>query len=611
MIKPNLFLSTKNRFPNFNFMNNIKRFRIILVLIALLGSIIVFAKISSKVNDFTPADDFPRDAMIYVQFQDLPALIKLWKDSQISRKYLASTNFSEFQKNHLALKLVERANEIYDSINIFPNLELLSNLSETRAAAAVYDIGKMELVFIAPMSDEKILASAFFQSIANFEEIKLDDETTVFTREIEVDRARQKQKLLFTNFRGRFILATSEKRFLQTLENIKAKTPKNRLSAEPSFKQLAEKTKPNLATIWLDQKKLNEDWYFKHYWLMSETESLKKLHAGMFDFELRDNKLVERRVFLTTVNQSTGKINNEIARRLGGLIPQNVAFVSFETFKKDDLEKLVSSTFFDLGKTAETSQTLQSKEVYYFDDWGKSYGYSNLDSDFDEQFNEIEEPIGNISPNILAGKTSNDLSKIINQAQPQVSLKIFSPRTLPPPLFFETRKALVITLQEPAQLNRESFEATISKMAQNLFTVNNPNTDFIWEDFSPDFNSARQMPMPSLGWKIFYVLRQNELIFTNSKELLIDILAPKENQPSVENGFEKFTVIKFNDRQSVFDDIFKTLQNEANPSNDFFTGNIASLLDVVSNVQQIEIKQFSEKNYLFQEIGFTLKEKPE
>lgn len=598
-------------------MKKIFRFQHFFILPVILAAVFVFAKIALKTNDFKQAEDFPRNALIYVQVQDLPAFIKLWKESEIGKKYLESTNFAEFQRQHLALKLAERADEIDEAVGFFPDLNFLSNLSENKAAAAVYDIGKMEFVFIAPMSEEKILLTNLFQTKSNFDEINLSDETVVYSKEIEVDRNRQRQKIFFANFRGRFVLATNEKYFLQTLDNIRGKTRNNRLSDEPDFQQLTKKMKPNLGTVWLDQKKLNDDWYFKHYWLMSDIDNLKNLRSGMFDFEIQQEKLVEKRVFLMAKSQFTDKIKTQNANRISRLIPENVPYYSIQTVEKNNISKLVSSTFFDTENGFQADKNVQSKEVYYFNDWEKSYGYFYLDSDFDSQIDEIEE---SYEVNDLSEKTTDtiniNLSKIIDQANPTVSLKMSSPQSLPSPLFFENRQALVFSLQNPSKFNRQEFEKTISKMAENLFAVNNSNTNFDWKDFAVGEFSARQMPLPSLGWAIFYAFKQNELIFSNNEDLLKDTLSANENRTKFDKTFDKLTVIRLNSRQQVFDDVFKTLQiadsqTDNISANDFFTGNIGSLLNVASDVERIEIKQNSEQNFLFEEIAFVLKEKPE
>ena len=65
----------------------------------------------------------------------------------------------------------------------------------------------------------------------------------------------------------------------------------------------------HFATVWVDQAKLNDDYYFRHYWLMQNLDQLKAIRACMFDLELKDGTWIERRDFL-----STGKIDRKILR---------------------------------------------------------------------------------------------------------------------------------------------------------------------------------------------------------------------------------------------------------------------------------------------------------
>ena len=591
-----------------------KKAFLILFFCALIPAAFVFARILSPSANFKAAEDFPRDALIYVQIRDLPAVIKLWNESELRRKYLESENFSDFQSNHLALKLAARANEINEAIGIFPDLSFVSGLSETSAALAVYDVGKMEFVFVAPTSEEKILASALFQIQTGFEEIRLDDETVIYLKEIEVDRARQRQKILFTNFRGRLILATSEKHFRQTLDNIKGKTPKNRLSAEPLFGQLAEKTKPNLATVWLNQQKLNDDWYFKHYWLMSATENIENLRAGMFDFEIQEKKLVEKRVFLTAANKNLNKVSTAAANRLSRLIPENASFYKIQTAAANNFSEEVFDTLFDAKPASESSKPAKKNNQYYFRDWEQSYSYSYLDSDFSEQIDEIDEDETKTDkPN---NKNSGELTKTIAEANPQASVMLFAPEIKPSPLFFENRKALIFSLQNAANLDSRRLETAVSETARRLLTVNNQAVELNWTDFAAGDFKARQLVLPALGWKIFYFAGDGELIFANDENLLKAVLEPKKKRLKFNETFERLTVIDLRNGRETFDEVFQRLESDEAESDsrnahNFFTNSIGSLLDTISDVEGIEIRQTSAQNFLFEEIDFVIKEKPE
>ena len=54
-------------------------------------SLIAYSQL--KTEAFAPAGDFPRGALVYVQIEDLPALIKLWNESEIKKKLSRKSKF--------------------------------------------------------------------------------------------------------------------------------------------------------------------------------------------------------------------------------------------------------------------------------------------------------------------------------------------------------------------------------------------------------------------------------------------------------------------------------------------------------------------------------------
>jgi hypothetical protein len=49
---------------------------------------------------------------------------------------------------------------------------------------------------------------------------------------------------------------------VRAIANVNGKSPKDRLSDDPAFKTLSSIVSPHFAAIWVDQAKLNEDYYF-------------------------------------------------------------------------------------------------------------------------------------------------------------------------------------------------------------------------------------------------------------------------------------------------------------------------------------------------------------
>jgi hypothetical protein len=76
-------------------------------------------------------------------------------------------------------------------------------------------------------------------------------------------------------------------------------------------------------------------------------------------------------------------------------------------------------------------------------------------------------------------------------------------------------------------------------------------------------------------------------------------LVNKNTREIQANGISELTVINLENRQENFDGVFGKLSKE---SGDFFTGNVAGLLNSIEDVKQIEIKIKFESNYLHEEI---------
>src|ERR1051326_1490158 len=237
-----------------------------------LASLLAYAKATRTSRDaYSLADDCPRGALVYAQAADLPALLRLWNGSKLKEKYLASTNYQLFATGHVALKLASRLQEFGDSLGFALDASALADATEKKAAGGGYDIGRMELVFVAPVGEEKAMAARFFQSKDDFDETDLPDGTVYYSHDVEADRGRQKQKILFAFAKGRLVLATGEQLMLRALANINGRSRSDRLSDDPSFKTLSNEVTPHLMSVWVDQSRLNGDYYFKHYWAMGDT----------------------------------------------------------------------------------------------------------------------------------------------------------------------------------------------------------------------------------------------------------------------------------------------------------------------------------------------------
>ncbi len=615
-----------------------------------IGVAINVASASRASKGFDLANDLPRGAVVYAQFKDLPAAIKQWDESALKERYLKSVNYQKMWSRHLANKLFSRWEEFNKAAGFSLSLSAFSAIADNRAAVAVYDIGRLDLVVIAPLDDAKFAATRFFQHKDNFEETEAPDGTVYYLSDVEADRGRQKQRIGFAQLKGRFVLATSERLLLRAIANIGGQAKKDRMSDEPSFQRLSKAVAPHFMTVWVNQKRLNDDWYFKHYWAHQNVEDLKNLRAGIFDLDLQSDRWVERREFLLDDRAPNpgAAMSKQSLREIERIIPAAAPFAQIRAIGGDQKAtvEMVRDTLFD-GKIEKSSGWRDWNWDRYRDGdfevapegedlYGESrYSYLNYKYDL-----EVDDPD---DARASSGKEIDDatirskgeerfsvaLSSALRPARPSAAAKIAEPRAIEGPLFAEFRRAAIIALDNPSAMERAAMERAIAELAASRLMIAGAPASFEWNNQSANGAEWREMRLATLGRTVGYGLRGKSLIISNSPELLASLMTGAESNREIETHppVHESTLIRLGARKTAFDQVFAKLDEPRirdywkerrgsqaikqlgpdEPSMEFFSGEIASLLDVAAPARQIRIQRSYAGGRLREEVSAILK----
>jgi hypothetical protein len=625
---------------------------VLLLTLILIGLAINAVSAKRAASSFELANDFPRGALVYAQFKDLPAMLKQWDESKLKERYTGSLNYQQLQTRHLAIKLVSRWNEFNDATGFPIDTGVLGALADNRAALAVYDIGRLDLVLIAPLSDEKFTATQFFQSKDNFEEIELPDGAVYYLHDVEADKGRQKQQIGFAALKGRFVLATSEKLLVRAIANIKSsagRAKKDRLTDEPSFQTLSKAVTPHFVTVWVNQTALNDDWYFKRYWIQQNVADLKPIRAGMFDLELQTNKWIERREFLldSKASKTSAAVSPQAWQRIERLVPADAPFVQVRAADGNGAAQLARDVLFDRQVERSKRSRDWSWEYYNHSDFEVAaedeeyYGesrYSYLSHKYDLEVDdpgdarERGEDEDDDSAIRLKGeeKLVAALRSALQAARPALAAKIAQPRAIEGPLFAEFRRAAIITLENPPALDRQMLERAVADLAANRLMIAGATARFEWKDRTVNGAAWREMQLPMLGRSVGYGVRGQELIVSNNPDLLASLLSDRQSKPGREvktsSPVHELTVIRLSERQRAFDQIFLKLDEPrikafwkarrgeevkqlgpTEPSLEFFSGEMASLLDVAAPVDEVRIQRSFADGRLREEVALILR----
>ncbi len=621
----------------------------LLIVFIIIGMAISVVSARRAANSFELANDFPRGALVYAQFKDLPAMLKQWDESSLKDRYLGSVNYQQLQTRHLAIKLVSRWNEFNDATGFPIDTSALGALADNRAAIAVYDIGRLDLVLIAPLSEEKFAATQFFQSKDNFEEIESPDGVAYYLSDVEADKGRQKQQIGFAALKGRFVLATNEKLLLRAIANINGQAKKDRLADEPSFQSLSKTVTPHFVTVWVNQTALNDDWYFKRYWAMQNIADLKHIRAGMFDLELQQNKWVERREFLTDgkAAKAGAALSPQALQRIERIVPADAPFAQIRSANADQTvaAELVRDALFD-GKVERAKRSrgwswhsydgsdfeIASEDEEYYGSSRYSYLSYKYNMEIDDPGDARERDDDDDSAIRLKGeeKFSAALRSALQPARPTLMARIAQPRAIDGPLFAEFRRAAIVSLQNPSSLDRTAIERAIADLAASRLVIAGATARFEWRDRSANGAQWREMQLPMLGRAVGYGVRGQELIISNNPELLASLVSEQQSKPRREirtsSPVHELTVIRLGERQTAFDQIFMKLDEPRikaywkerrgeevkqlgpnEPSREFFSGEMASLLDVAAPVEEIRIQRSYSAGRLREEVTLVLR----
>lgn len=163
----------------------------------------------------------PRGALVYVQARDLNALMKTWMASPVRDRFYKSKSYTAFTHSRVYLKLQDRMNDFEKAVGFGLNEARVAELAGGLSAVSIYDIGKLEMVFVTEVSRERAIATSMFKLAPQFEERSADG-SVYYVRDVTSDGGRLNQQFCFAHTGNKLILTTTEGLMIRALKNAKA-----------------------------------------------------------------------------------------------------------------------------------------------------------------------------------------------------------------------------------------------------------------------------------------------------------------------------------------------------------------------------------------------------
>jgi len=194
----------------------------------------------------------------------------------------------------------------------------------------------------------------------------------------------------------------------------------------------------------------------------------------------------------------------------------------------------------------------------------------------------------------------------INAARPRAILTLTRSRSEQEPLFVEFDKATVITLTSPTALDRQAFERSLSEALSERLMVHGQKLDGGWVTRSDNGLTWRQLDAPSLGWGVQYAIQGNQLVIANEPAFFTALLSTRtQSSTTSPSSFSEVTVVRPGVIRSDFESTFKKLSAV---KNDFFVGNILSLVDSAPEIETIKRDRSYQGNLMREQLKMTFRQ---
>jgi len=252
--------------------------------ITLLLIVMVFAAIGWGTHRAIASPDpelshfVPSGALLYLQAKDFSSLLADWDKSPEKQEWMKSNNYEVFSRSRLFLRLKDALAEFSSAAGVPANTELVGQLAGNETAVALFDIGKLQFLYITRLSSGNSMQSALWQTRSKFETRSAGGVTFYYRHDPESGRG-----VAFAVTGDYLLLATREDLLAGALQMI-AGNHDHSMEAESWWSRSVAAAGPagDLRMV-LNLEKIVPSPYFRSYWVQQNITEMSQYSAAISD----------------------------------------------------------------------------------------------------------------------------------------------------------------------------------------------------------------------------------------------------------------------------------------------------------------------------------------
>jgi hypothetical protein len=145
--------------------------RIVIAIVVVTLSLVGWAtfQASAPVPERNLASLMPQGAQVYLEAKDLSGLLQEWNVSPEKAAWMKSDNYEVFSRSRLLLRLSHAQQQFAVAAGVPPDYKFLGEVAGQRSVLGIYNIGKLELLYITRLPSSSAMKSGIWQQRSKFE----------------------------------------------------------------------------------------------------------------------------------------------------------------------------------------------------------------------------------------------------------------------------------------------------------------------------------------------------------------------------------------------------------------------------------------------------------
>jgi hypothetical protein len=265
---------------------------LLLVSIASMGA--SWAAFQTLAPEAPPLSHYvPAGSLLYLQAKDFSALLGEWNTSPQKATWWQSKNYEVYSRSRLFLRLQGASNQFAAAAGLPPDMNCLTQVAGTQSVLALYDIGKLEFLYLTKLPSANSTQSTLWQTRAKFEARSAAGLSFYVRRDPESGR-----EVAFAVNGDYLILATREDLLAGALQ-LMAGSKDRTIEGEQWWSQAvaAGGSAGDLRMV-LNLEKVVPSPYFRSYWIQRNFTEMGQYSAAVSDLFRSGKEYREERVLL-------------------------------------------------------------------------------------------------------------------------------------------------------------------------------------------------------------------------------------------------------------------------------------------------------------------------